>query len=34
VLIAAALQGAIAGGVKAALNRSYLLHRLDDDPDP
>lgn len=33
VLIAAALQGAIAGGVKAALNRSYLLHRQDDEPE-
>jgi hypothetical protein len=31
VLIAAALQGAIAGAVKAALNRSYLLHRREDD---
>ena len=33
VLIAATLQGAIAGAVKAALNRSYLLHRQDDDSD-
>ncbi|MCW2947799.1 MAG: rane protein [Actinoallomurus sp.] len=27
VLAAAALQGAIAGAVKAALNRGYLIHR-------
>jgi hypothetical protein len=33
VLIAAALQGAIAGGVKAALNRGYLLHSQDDEAD-
>jgi Protein of unknown function (DUF4235) len=31
VIIAATIQGAIAGAVKAALNRSYLLHRADDD---
>ena len=31
VLIAATLQGAIAGAVKAALNRGYLLHSQDDD---
>lgn len=31
VVLAAALQGAITGAVKAALNRSYLLHRRDDD---
>jgi hypothetical protein len=29
VLIAASLQGAIAGAVKAALNRGYLLHSRD-----
>lgn len=34
VLIAATLQGAISGAVKAALNRSYLLHNQEDDPDP
>jgi Protein of unknown function (DUF4235) len=33
VLIAATLQGAIAGAVKAALNRGYLLHSQDDDAD-
>jgi hypothetical protein len=33
VIIAATLQGAIAGAVKAALNRSYLLHRQDDETD-
>jgi hypothetical protein len=31
VIIAATIQGAIAGAVKAALNRGYLLHRADDD---
>ncbi|HEY0538454.1 MAG TPA: DUF4235 domain-containing protein [Actinoallomurus sp.] len=31
VLIAATLQGAIAGAVKAALNRGYLLHSQDGD---
>jgi hypothetical protein len=31
VLVAATLQGAIAGAVKAALNRGYLLHGQDDD---
>jgi hypothetical protein len=31
VLIAASLQGAITGVVKAALNRGYLLHGQDDD---
>jgi hypothetical protein len=33
VLLAAALQGAIAGAVKAALNRGYLLHSQDDPDD-
>lgn len=33
VLIAATLQGAIAGAVKAALNRSYLVHRQEDEND-
>lgn len=31
VLIAATIQGAIAGAVKAALNHGYLLHRQNDD---
>ncbi|GAA4497465.1 DUF4235 domain-containing protein [Actinoallomurus oryzae] len=31
VLIAATLQGAISGAVKAALNRGYLLHSQHDD---
>jgi Protein of unknown function (DUF4235) len=31
VLIAATLQGAISGAVKAALNRGYLLHSQNDD---
>lgn len=31
VLVAATLQGAISGAVKAALNRSYLLHQRNDD---
>jgi uncharacterized membrane protein YeaQ/YmgE (transglycosylase-associated protein family) len=37
ILIAAAIQGAIAGAVKAALNHGYLVHRQDDEsgtPDP
>ena len=33
VLIAASLQGAISGAVKAALNRGYLLHNQKDDED-
>lgn len=33
VLIAAAIQGAIAGTVKAALNHGYLVHRQDGDDD-
>ena len=32
VIIAATLQGAIAGAVKAALNHGYLVHR-QNDPD-
>lgn len=31
VIIAAMIQGAIAGAIKAALNRGYLLHRADDE---
>ena len=31
VLIAATLQGAISGAVKAALNRAYLEHSQEDD---
>ena len=31
VIIAATLQGAIAGAVKAALDRGYRLHRADDE---
>jgi uncharacterized membrane protein YeaQ/YmgE (transglycosylase-associated protein family) len=31
ILIAAAIQGAIAGAVKAALNHGYLVHRQDDE---
>jgi hypothetical protein len=31
IIIAASLQGAITGAVKAALNRSYLLHSQNDD---
>ncbi|MFB9834113.1 DUF4235 domain-containing protein [Actinoallomurus acaciae] len=33
VLIAATLQGAISGAVKAALNRGYLLHGQNDDDE-
>lgn len=31
ILIAAAIQGAIAGAVKAALNHGYLVHRRNDE---
>jgi hypothetical protein len=31
ILIAASIQGAIAGAVKAALNHGYLLHRQNDE---
>jgi Protein of unknown function (DUF4235) len=33
VMIAATLQGAIAGAVKAALNHGYLVHRQTDPDD-
>jgi hypothetical protein len=33
VMIAATLQGAIAGAVKAALNHGYLRHRQNDPDD-
>jgi hypothetical protein len=32
-MIAATLQGAIAGAVKAALNHGYLVHRQTDPDD-
>jgi hypothetical protein len=31
ILIAATIQGAIAGAVKAALNHGYLVHRQNDE---
>lgn len=31
ILLAAAIQGAIAGAVKAALNHGYLVHRQKDE---
>jgi hypothetical protein len=33
ILIAATIQGAIAGAVKAALNHGYLVHRQNDESD-
>ncbi len=33
IMIAATIQGAIAGAVKAALNHGYLLHRQNGDED-
>lgn len=33
ILLAAAIQGAIAGAVKAALNHGYLVHRTRAAPD-
>ncbi|MDN3357245.1 DUF4235 domain-containing protein [Actinomadura sp. DC4] len=33
VMIAATLQGAITGAVKAALNRAYLEHNHEEDED-
>lgn len=33
VIIAATLQGAIAGAVKAALDRGYRLHRAEDETE-